>query len=81
MTSFHCDPMLSMRRFPGAVLFLASDDSSYIRVPLSRCEDAKVGRLINAVELVVDGGATGALPSGLPFFAADRTELRPGVNE
>ena len=44
MTSFHCDPMLSMRRFSGAVLFLASDDSSYI----------------NAVEPMVDGGLTSA---------------------
>ncbi len=40
-----------------AVLFLASGDSSYI----------------NAVELMVDGGLTGA-PFGAPFFAADRRE-------
>src|SRR5258708_24040569 len=44
MTSFHCDPMLRMRRFPGAVLFLASDDSSYI----------------SAVEPMVDGGLMSA---------------------
>jgi hypothetical protein len=30
MTSFHCDPMLGIRRFSAAVLFLASDDSWYI---------------------------------------------------
>jgi hypothetical protein len=42
MTSFHWDPMLSTRRFPGAVLFLASNVSSYI----------------NAVEPMVDGGLT-----------------------
>ncbi len=51
MTSFHCDAMLSMGRFPGTVLFLASNDSSYI----------------NAAELMVDGGMTGA-PFGTPIL-------------
>ena len=37
-------PMISTRRFPEAVLFLASGDPSYI----------------NAVELMVDGGMTSA---------------------
>jgi NAD(P)-dependent dehydrogenase (short-subunit alcohol dehydrogenase family) len=40
-----------------ALLFLVSDDSAYI----------------NAVDLMVDGGMTGA-PFGAPFFAADRRD-------
>jgi hypothetical protein len=44
MTSSHCDPILSMRKFTSAVLFLASDNPLYV----------------NSVELMVDGGATGA---------------------
>jgi len=44
MTSSHCDPILSRRKFTRAVFFLASEDSSDV----------------NAVELMVDGGATGA---------------------
>jgi hypothetical protein len=40
-----------MRKFTRAVLFLASNDSSEV----------------NAVELIVDGGATGA-PFGVPNF-------------
>jgi hypothetical protein len=51
MTSSHCGPILSMRKFTRAVLFLASDDSSDVK----------------AVELLVDGGATGA-PFGAPIF-------------
>jgi hypothetical protein len=51
MTSSHCDPILSMRKFTSAVLFHASDDSLYV----------------NSVELMVDGGATGA-PFGAPIL-------------
>jgi hypothetical protein len=45
-----------------AVLFLASYDSSYT----------------NAIELVVDGGATGA-PSELGFFAANGTRRASSI--